>query len=621
VTDSAVLSKFIARNAVVVDKTALIHDLFDSSDSTYFLARPRRFGKTLLLDTIQNIANGSRKLFSNMAIGKDDSGYSWEKYPVIRLSFGGFPSEPNAFRQWFLEKLNQIVSHHCLDIKPVRHIASIEKIIEAVSSKHPIAEMSGRTPEMSGDRFNVVLLIDEYDFPLLGNLNNSTKLNKIRKMLHGFYSSIKNCDNKLRLTFITGVSKFSQLSIFSGLNNIIDISFDPNYSTICGFTEDEIILNFSSHILSALSRLKKVGVFPEDSDADYFIERLKYWYDGYTWWNKDTTVYNPFSVVKCLKYQRFDYYWYNSGTSLAAYEFKHMAEIYFKILSNNLTFKETVGSISDINDIQVESLLFQTGYLTIDGKIHNDKITDMPQPGGVDIGKKSKKFKNIEESEESEGMTFKLKCPNNEIFFTLIQDFVKMKSPFPGFDGSIKQTYSSFVDSFNSLDANECARIFSSFLGQIDSTLKDLNETTFRNLLICLLNIRKPRARPEQILGSGRCDIVYTSPSNTLIVTEIKYKKGNILTASPKPKVLPPPDTKLPAFQEMHNDAKEILEFLLAEAFSLIVTKKYVRPFYKSCLKTIACTVAIHGYDDCLFRFYSIDWSAQRITPITSFNP
>jgi hypothetical protein len=104
-------------------------------------------------------------------------------------------------------------------------------------------------------------------------------------------------------------------------------------------------------------------------------------------------------------------------------------------------------------------------------------------------------------------------------------------------------------------------------------------------------------------------------------VTEIKYTKGKKFTASPKPKVIPPPDTKLPAFQEMHNDVKKILESLIADSFTQIVTKKYVRPFYKSRLKTIACTLAIHGYDDCLFRFYSIDWSAQRIIPITSFNP
>ncbi|MDR1036758.1 MAG: AAA family ATPase [Deltaproteobacteria bacterium] len=348
-TDSAVLSKFIAKNAVVVDKTALIRDLFDSSDSSFFLARPRRFGKTLLLDTIQNIASGNRKLFANMEIGKDDSGYSWEKYPVIRLSFGGFPSEPNAFRQKLLNKLNKIASQHCLDIEPVQDITDIDDIIEAVSSKHHFSEESDGSPEMSEDRFNVVLLIDEYDFPLFCNLNNSSRLNKIQKLLYGFYSSLKNCENQLRLTFITGISKFFQPSIFSGLNSIVDISYNLDYSAICGFTEDEIKLYFPSHILLALSRMKKDGIFPDDSDANYFFERLKYWYDGYTWWNSDTTVYNPFSVVKCLKYKRFDYYWYNSGTSLAAYQFKHMAEIYFKILSNNLTFEETVGSVSDIN--------------------------------------------------------------------------------------------------------------------------------------------------------------------------------------------------------------------------------------------------------------------------------
>jgi hypothetical protein len=198
-----------------------------------------------------------------------------------------------------------------------------------------------------------------------------------------------------------------------------------------------------------------------------------------------------------------------------------------------------------------------------------------------------------------------------------------MDSPFPGFIGNINKTYSSFVNSFNSLNADECERTFSSFLGRSVPTLNNLNETTYQILLITLLNIGKTRARPEEVVGSGRFDIIYQAPHNSLIVTEVKYEKGKVIKTLPQPKEYPPHDAKLSTFQEKPEHVKKILESLTADAFKQLVTKKYVRPFYMSDMKTIACTVAIHGYDDCLFKFYSIDWASQKISQIKSksFNP
>jgi hypothetical protein len=671
VTDSDILSTFIEMNAVVVDKTALIRRLFESPISTFFLSRPRRFGKTLLLDTIQNIAEGNRELFSEMEIGKDGSDYSWKKYPVIRLDFAGLPTEPEAFKRRLLTKMNRIISLHGLDIEPVKDIAAIEDIIGKLSDRHSFAKKAKRPKTIPSNPRNVVLLIDEYDFPLLSSIDNSDRIDKIRIMLHEFYATIKSSGRMLRLTFITGVSKFSKLSIFSGLNNLIDISLNPDYSAICGFTEDEIKSNFSSHMLLALPYLEKSGQFPKGADVKYFLTQLKDWYDGYSFAKGKPNVYNPFSVTNCLSNKSFDYYWYFSGTSLTAYKFRHMADIYFKILSKDLNIKETLASVSDIKDLTIESLLFQTGYLTIDNTIDNidngvnnpvdsiidsadtnignilnnidnidysidniDNIVNNPinnidsvnnnfnnghnniNIGNTIINDKKSDKKPTDTKNTVKVITYKLKCPNNEIFFALIQDFVKMESPFPGFHGSINKTYSSFINSFNSLNAEECERTFSSFLGLSAPTLENLNETTFQNLLLCLLNIEEINARPEQVVGSGSYDIIYTTPHNTLIVIEIKYNKGKINKMSHQPKTYPPLDAKLPAFPEMDENVKKILVKLTADAFTQIVSKKYVRPFYMSDMKTIACTIAIHGYDDCLFRFYSIDWSSKKITKI-----
>jgi hypothetical protein len=651
--DSAVLSNFIEKNAVVVDKTPIIRRLFESPISTFFLSRPRRFGKSLLLDTMKNIAECNREFFTETEIGKDGSGFAWKRYPVILLNFGGISHEPEAFRRRLLTKMDRIIHIHGLDIGPVKDIAAIEDIIGKLSDRHSLVKKTKRPQTIPSDPRNVVFLVDEYDFPLLDNINNSDRIDKIREMLHEFYSTINNCERMLRLTFITGISKFSKLSIFSGLNNIVDISLDPTYSTICGFTEDEIKSNFASHILLALSKMKKYGEFQAKSTAVSFFNLLKYWYDGYTWGNSESNVYNPFSVVNCLLNSRFDYYWYDSGTSLAAYKFRHMADVYFKIISKSLNIKDALDSVSDIKNITIESLLFQTGYLTIDNTIKiianavnridnavnaidsidsdinsSDKIDnaintiDSPFDNSIISDKEPDKI--IVDTDDLDNNVsvrkFKLKCPNNEIFYALIQDFIKIDSPFPGFNGSINQTYSSFVNSFNSLDADECEKIFSSFLGQATPTLKYLNEETFQNLLLCLLNISESSARAEQLVGSGRCDIIYKTPDNTLIVTEIKYQKGEKPKKLPRPKVYPPLDAKLPAFLEMPEQVNRILENLIADAFMQIVTKKYVRPFYKSRMKTIACTIAIHGYNDCLFKFYSIDWSSKKISQIRSFS-
>jgi hypothetical protein len=293
--DSAILEKFIRNNAVVVDKTELIFDLLSSANCTYFLSRPRRFGKTLLLDTIQNIAQGHRDLFKGTFIDRKGAEYSWKPYPVIRLSFSAFSSEPEAFNRSLLHKLDEISELKGLSLKPASDVKDIEDIIQKVSKQHVGAGIGKEIPE---NVFNTVLLIDEYDFPLLHCLDNSDRIEQLRKILNRFYSAIKNCEGLLRFTFITGISRFSQLSLFSGMNNLVDISLIDHYSSICGFTEDGIKSNFHDHITAALTDMKQSGRLEPDSTETTFLNMFKFWYDGYSW-NETTKVYNPYSVIYC----------------------------------------------------------------------------------------------------------------------------------------------------------------------------------------------------------------------------------------------------------------------------------------------------------------------------------
>jgi hypothetical protein len=240
---------------------------------------------------------------------------------------------------------------------------------------------------------NVVLLIDEYDFPLLGNIDNDNKTKEIRKILYQFYSAVKECESKLRFTLVTGISKFKQLSLFSGMNNIEDISLNTNYSTICGFTKDEIVSNFSPNIIEALSYLIGTGYFEKGTTFQNFMTELEYWYDGYTW-DSEFQIYNPYSIAKCLRHFNFDNHWYDSGSSLVPYMFKNMSNNVADIFSKNLSI-DNFDPVKSLKDMKPASFLFHTGYLTIDK-----------------IDKTGKNHK------------YTLKCPNNEIAYAIAHEFV-----------------------------------------------------------------------------------------------------------------------------------------------------------------------------------------------------
>jgi hypothetical protein len=579
-TDSALLKRFVRENAVIVDKTEKIRSLLDGQDHTCFLARPRRFGKTLLLDTIMNIFEGRRELFKDMAIGMDGSDYGWETYPVIRLSFGGVPLEPSLFEEKMLYRLNKTAKYHRLSIEPARSVTDIERIIDTLSFLQQRRRTDGLESDGS-DPTNVVLLIDEYDFPLLGNIDNDNRTEEIRKILYQFYSAVKECESKLRFTFITGISKFKQLSLFSGMNNIEDISLNSNYSSICGFTKQEIISNFSPHITEALSHLVNTGYFKEGATFDHFMRTLKSWYDGYTW-DSELTIYNPYSIAKCLRHYRFGNYWYDSGSSLVTYMFKNMSNNMFDIFSSNLSINN-FDPVQSLKDMNPESFLFHTGYLTID---------------------------KIDEARQN---TYTLKCPNNEIAYAIARDFVKIDTPFPGFNGSINRKYADFTDAFEDSNEEECARIFSSFLGESAQTLKTQNESTYQTLLFFLLNIKGDYSKLEEHSGDGRPDLIYYSSSDFAVVVEIKHEKQEYAEKVSKLENDPVAASTMPMFPDPPEHVKKKLENAINTATSQIMTRRYLTSFYNKVNEVRACAVAIFGWTHCRFRFFNVDCNSRTI--------
>ena len=314
-----------------VDKTPLMHRLA-AEGKHYFLSRPRRFGKSLFLDTLKELFEGSEALFEGLHIHRR---WDWSvRHPVVRLSFGSG---------------NFKVSGH-VEASLMEQLAAIERRAAVVSeystASGRFASVLEALHEQTGER--VVVLVDEYDKPILDALDTPEVARANRDFLRGLYAVIKDCDAHIRLSFITGVSKFSKVSLFSGLNNLTDLTLDPRYSSICGYTEADLDTVFAPE-LPGLDR-----------------DRIREWYNGYGWLGEEK-VYNPFDILLLFDRRKFGAWWFETGTPA------FLVETLFKRRVSALALDEMVGSEDllstfDVDDIATEALLFQTGYLTIAGE-------------------------------------------------------------------------------------------------------------------------------------------------------------------------------------------------------------------------------------------------------------
>ena len=315
-------------NCYYVDKTAYIRRLLDEGKH-YFLSRPRRFGKSLFLDTLKEVFEGNELLFEELYI---HDCWDWSiHYPVLRLSFGSgnfkVPGyvETNLMAQLdAVERRTGVASDYATGPERFAHL------LEALH------DQAGQP---------VAVLIDEYDKPILDALEVPEIARANRDFLRGLYAVIKDSDAHIRFTFITGVSKFSKVSLFSGLNNLKDITLDARYSAICGYTDADLDTVFA----------------PELPDLDR--DQIRDWYNGYSWLG-DEKVYNPFDILLLFDKRKFGAYWFETGTPT------FLIEMLFKRRVSSLALGEMEGSDEllstfDVDHIATEALLFQTGYLTI----------------------------------------------------------------------------------------------------------------------------------------------------------------------------------------------------------------------------------------------------------------
>ena len=311
-----------------VDKTPQIERLLDDGKH-FFLSRPRRFGKSLFLDTLKELFEGSEALFEGLSV---HGSWDWSvRNPVVRLSFGiGLFGTPDGLRLNVMAQLGRLEREAGLELTCP---SAPERFSELVRALH----------EREGER--VVVLIDEYDKPILDALDVPEVAKANRDFLRGLYAVVKDCDADIRFSFITGVSKFSKVSLFSGLNNLKDITLNRHYSSICGYTEADLDTVFAPE-LKGLDR-----------------GEIREWYNGYSW-RGDEKVYNPFDILLLFDSREFEAHWFETGTPTFLVETLFRRQVRSVDLDGMLASGELLSTF-DVGAIAPEALLFQTGYLTI----------------------------------------------------------------------------------------------------------------------------------------------------------------------------------------------------------------------------------------------------------------
>ena len=380
-----------------VDKTAYVRRLLDEGKH-YFLSRPRRFGKSLFLDTCKELFEGNEPLFRGLDI---HDRWDWSiRHPVLRLSFGGGNfMEPGSLHTNLMAQLDAVERRSGVASECRSGPERLAALVEALHRK------AGR---------RVAVLVDEYDKPILDALDTPDVARANRDFLRGVYGVVKDADAHVRFSFFTGVSKFSKVSLFSGLNNLIDITLEPEFSAVCGYTDRDLDTVFAPE-LPGLDR-----------------DRIREWYNGYRWLGEE--VYNPFDILLLFRRRKFGAYWFETGTPT------FLLDTLFKRRVSSVELGRMVGgsellSTFDVDDMATEALLFQTGYLT---------ITEEQDLGGKPLYRLGFPNREVRQSLHESLLRYLVKdgtrqMANSVQLYRLLQenDFAGLKTLFQAFFSSI----------------------------------------------------------------------------------------------------------------------------------------------------------------------------------------
>ena len=448
-----------------VDKTALMYKMV-SEGSYYFLSRPRRFGKSLMVSTLEAFFSGKKELFEGLYAGSAD--WDWQEYPILHLDL-------NAEKFDTAEALT-----HVLDDFLARHEQRYGK---SETERSPGLRFQGvirRACEQTGRQ--VVILIDEYDKPLLQAIGNEVLQTEYRNTLKAFYGVLKSCDAYIKFAFLTGVTKFGKVSVFSDLNNLIDISIDHRYAEVCGISEHELYRDFDDSIL-ALAEAN--GLTKEEC-----CERLRLDYDGYHFGIEGPGMYNPFSVLNTFAKLRFSDYWFETGTpSFLVHQLKKTCYPLENMTTEDVA-TDTLNSI-DVMDDNPLPLLYQSGYLTI-------------------------------RSYDSEFDTYTLGFPNREVE----QCFIKYLLPFytPKVTDKTRFSIKQFTLDVQGGRAEAFMQRLEDFFATGDYEVVGKAEKYFQNTLYVFFRLLGFYVDVERHTANGRMDTVIQTPEYIYIL-ELKIDR------------------------------------------------------------------------------------------------
>ncbi len=449
-----------------VDKTAFVYKLA-LQGSCYFLSRPRRFGKSLLLSTLNAYFQGKKELFEGLAISKLEK--EWKQYPVLHLDL-------NVKKYENKESLIAVLSRHLASWETAYGVSNN---FESVEDRFYNCIVNAAQQSSEG---KVVILIDEYDKPLLEAIGKPELQEEYRQTLKAFYSNIKSCDEYIRFAMLTGVTKFSHLSIFSGLNNLIDISMLPQYAEICGITEAELHENFDESVgeVAAANQITKEQCY----------ERLKQEYDGYHFCPNTVGLYNPFSLLNVLSFGVFKHYWFATGTPNFLVEVIKHCDYPLDRLTSELKTAEDLDAIDAMYSDPIP-LFFQSGYLTI------------------------KDF-------DPEFLCYRLDFPNKEVeqgFARFMAVYYHNGNRNGGFN------IAHFVEALRNGDAEHFMTLLQAFYADNDYQLSGKLEVYFQNSLLTIFKLMGYYVQAERHTSKGRMDVTLQT-KDYIYILELKVDKS-----------------------------------------------------------------------------------------------
>ncbi len=457
---------------VYVDKTEFVYNMTHSDGSYVFLSRPRRFGKSLLVSTLKSYFEGRKDLFKGLAIDKLER--EWTQHPVLHFSLAsakhGDKDMLRAELNRMMRQYEKIYGHEEEDVEPNQRLMGlIEHAYEQTGQK-------------------VVLLIDEYDAPLLDVLHEEERLGELRWVMRNFYSPIKDCDEYLRFVFITGITKFSQLSIFSELNNLNIISMDEEYAAICGITEEEMLAQLDAGIEALAEKLKVT--------KDEAVKALKDNYDGYHFASVSPDIYNPFSLLNALSKKNIKPYWFSSGTPTYLIEMLRKFHVTpARLCTPQRAYESTFDTPPELMR-SITPLLYQSGYLTIKGyDFSTEKYT--------------------------------LDIPNREIRIGLMQSLLPNYLGYAADDGF--NVAGDMVEALRQDDIDGMFRLLQDFLATVPYVAgvnaAENREGHWQQMLYLLFSLLGARCAVEVHTQNGRIDLVAQTARNLYLI-EVKLNQS-----------------------------------------------------------------------------------------------